>query len=64
MTSQETELTKSMLGDKMAEALGLKTVGGYPTVRYQLGQDHATKTARGVYETVMRLAEEAEKALK
>ncbi len=52
---------KASIGAKMAEALGLKIVKGYNPVRYQLGQEHATKTAIGVYETVMRLAEDAQK---
>jgi len=63
------EELKALEGDKMAEALGLKPVGGYPTLRYQLGREHATqlerehatKTALGVYETVLRLAEEAKR---
>jgi hypothetical protein len=54
---------KANIGAKMAEALGLKTVKGYNSVRYQLGHDHATKTAIGVYETVLRLAEDAEKEM-
>lgn len=57
------EELKALEGDKMAEALGLKPVGGYPTLRYQMGREYATKTSIGVYETVMRLAEDAKKEL-
>jgi hypothetical protein len=54
---------KANIGAQMAESLGLKTIKGYNPVRYQLGYDHATKTAIGVYETVLRLAEDAKKEL-
>lgn len=60
------EQEKAIQGDKMAEALGLKKAEptfshpeGFNPPRWLLGKEYATKTAIGVYETVVRIAEEA-----
>ena len=49
---------KAIEGHKLAEALGLKTVGSNP-FHYELGSVLFTSSAIGVYETVISLAKEA-----